>query len=116
LLKEGKNPHKLKIPFDLVETNLVEVFGPTMGRKGRTGYMYSECNDVEVLAIIVQIFSVVYLRDLSKSKVITKQFTRGIVMEKHKKKLVVSAFLPTLGKIAGTTRLLVSTVNFDLGV
>jgi len=88
LPKEGKNPHKLKIPFDLVEIDLIEVSETMKGRKGRAGYTYSKCNDAEVLTRIVQSFPVVYLKDLPKSKVIAKQFARGIVMEKRKKKLV----------------------------
>ena len=88
LPKEGKNLHKLKIPSDLTETDLIQVFLPTKGRKKKAGYTYSECNDVEVVARIFQIFPVVYLRDLPKSKIIAKQFARGIVMEKRKKKQV----------------------------
>jgi len=37
LPKIGKNPHKHKIPLDLLETNLIDIFGLAKGRKGRTG-------------------------------------------------------------------------------
>ena len=37
---------------------------------------------------IFQIFKIVYLRDLPKSRIITKQFARGIILEKRKKKPV----------------------------
>jgi len=58
------------------------------GRKGRVGYIYLECMDEEVLSRIIEIFPLVYLRELPKSKVIAKQFVRGIVMEKYKKKMI----------------------------
>jgi len=84
----SKNRHKFKIPLNLVEIDLVEIFGLSKGRKRRVGYAFSKCMDEEVYLRIVEIFSLVYLRDLPKSKVIAKQFVKGIVIEKHKKKLV----------------------------
>jgi len=44
--------------------------------------------DEEVLSRIIEIFPLVYLRDLPKSKVIAKLLARGIIMEKCKKKPV----------------------------
>jgi len=88
LPKIGKNPHKLKIPLDLAETDLIDIFGPAKGRKGRAGYEYLECTDEEICSRILEIFPIVYLRDLPESKIIAKQFARGIIMEKRKKKPV----------------------------
>lgn len=88
LPRKGKNPHKLRPPHDLHDKEVTDVFGPAKGRKGRSGYHYGECKDEEILARIAEIFPIVYLRDLPKSKVIAKQFARGIIVEKHKKKPV----------------------------
>lgn len=88
LPKNGRNPHKLRVLYDLLETNLIDVSGPAKERKGRSGYTYGECKDEEILHRIFQIFQIVYLRDLSKSNLIAKQFARGIIMEKRKKKAV----------------------------
>jgi len=41
LPKTGKISHKLKIPLDLVETNLIDIFGLAKGRKKRVEYTYS---------------------------------------------------------------------------
>jgi hypothetical protein len=88
LSKHGKNPHKLRIPKDLAEKDVSDVFGPAKGRTGRYGYSYAECKDEEVLHRILELLPLVYLRDLPRSKRIAKQFARGIIMEKRKKKPV----------------------------
>lgn len=88
LPNKGKNPHKLRPPVDIHDKEVTDVFGLPKGRKGRAGYHYGDCKDQKVLTRIIEIFPLVYLRDLPKSKVIAKQFARGIVMEVKKKKLV----------------------------
>lgn len=88
LPKNGTNPHKFRIPQDLIEKDVSDVFGPAKGRNGRSGYAYAECKYKDVVHRIVEIFPLVYLRDLPRSKVIAKQFARGIIMEKQKKKPV----------------------------
>ena len=88
LPNKGKNPHKLRLPLDIHDKEVTDVFGLPKGRKGRAGYHYGVCKDQKVVARIDEIFPLVYLRDLPRSKVIAKQFARGIVMEVKKKKLV----------------------------
>jgi len=53
LPKIDKNPHKLKIPLDLQETDLIDIFGPAKGKKGKAGYTYSECTNQEVVLQIL---------------------------------------------------------------
>jgi len=51
LPKTSKSPSKSKIPL-----GLIDVFGPTKGRKGRVRYTYSKCTDKEVVSQILEIF------------------------------------------------------------
>ena len=88
LPNKGKNPHKLRPPADIQDKDVTDVFRPPKGRKGRAGYHYGDSKDDNVLNRIAEIFPLVYLRDLPKSKVIAKQFARGIVMEVLKQKPV----------------------------
>lgn len=74
--------------MDLLEKDITDAFGPAKGRNGRAGYHYGECKDEVVVARICEIFPVVYLRNLPTSKVIAKQFARGIIMETLKNKPV----------------------------
>lgn len=88
LPSKGRNPHQLKTPVDLHEKDISDAFGPAKGRNGRAGYHYGECKNEAVVARICEIFPVVYLRNLPTSKVIAKQFARGIIMETVKNKPV----------------------------
>jgi len=61
LLKHSKHPYKLRIPQDLIEENVRNVFGPTKGKNGRFGYTCARCKYEEFLHCIVEIFPFVYL-------------------------------------------------------
>jgi hypothetical protein len=75
---EGVNPHKIKNK-DVDEAKIKEVFGAT---KGRSGFSFVDCHDDKSLDRIKKIYPIIYGKDyVPKSKLIGKEFTKGIVVE-----------------------------------
>jgi hypothetical protein len=78
LPNEGVNPHKIKSK-DVVEAKVKKVFGLA---RGRSGYSFVDCHDQKVLDRISETYLVVYNKeDVPKSKLIGKEFAKGIVAE-----------------------------------
>jgi hypothetical protein len=82
LPNEGVNPHRIKTK-DVVEVEVRKVFGLA---KGRSGYSFVGYHDQKVLDTTKEIYLVVYT--IPKSKLISKEFIKGIVIEIVKGKKV----------------------------
>ncbi len=78
LPREGVNPHKIRNK-DVDEVEIKEVFGAT---KGRSGFSFIDYHDDKLLDRIKEIYPIIYGKDdVPKSKLIGKEFAKGIVVE-----------------------------------
>jgi len=85
LLSEGLNPHRIKNK-DVQEVEIKEVFEEVWGK---SGYSFVDCHHVQMVDRIKEIYPIVYSKtNLSRSKLIGKEFARGIVVEIVKGKKV----------------------------
>jgi len=85
LPNEGVNPHRIKSK-DVVEAEVRKVFGLT---RGKSGYSFVDCHGQKVLDRIKEIYPIIYNKeDVPKSKLIAKEFVKGIVTKIVKGKKV----------------------------
>jgi hypothetical protein len=87
LLHEGINPCRLKMGKDLLEIDMVQVFGPI---RGRSGYSFANVHNDKVLDRMEELYPIVYGKSfLPKSKLLGKDFSKGI-MAKLVKGILIS--------------------------
>jgi hypothetical protein len=78
LPRQGINPHKIKNK-DVDEAKIKEVFGAA---RGRSGFSFTDYHDDKSLDRIKEIYPIIYGKDdVPKSKLIGKEFAKGIVVE-----------------------------------
>ncbi len=83
---EGINPHRLKTSEDVLELEMVQVFGPT---RGRNKYSFADVHDEKVLDKVKELYPIVYGKSIvPKSKLLGKEFTKSIMAKVVKKILV----------------------------
>jgi hypothetical protein len=85
LPSEVVNPHRTRSK-EIHEVELKEVFGPIWGR---SGYSFVNCHNAQVVDKIKEIYPIIYGKiNLPKSKLIKKEFVKGIFVEMVKQKKV----------------------------
>ncbi len=82
----GINPHRIRNK-DFAEVDLRKVFKVARGSSGYNSFV--DCRDLLVLDKIKYIYPIIYGKDdVPKSKLVGKEFPRGIILEVVKGKLV----------------------------
>lgn len=83
LSAEGINPHRSRDTVDILQSDLVAVFGP---QRGKSGFFFGDCKNADVKSEINRIYSIVYQHEHGpKNKLIGKDFAIGIVADVVKK-------------------------------
>ena len=83
LSAEGMNPHLKKDTVVIKQNELEAVFG---AQKGKSGFFFGDCKNLEVKSAIQKIYPVVYQHPHGpKNKLIGKDFAIGIVADVVKK-------------------------------
>ncbi len=76
---EGINPHRLRTSKNVLESEMVQVFGHV---RGRSGYSFANVHDDKVLDRIRELYLMVYGKPtMPKSKLLGKEFAKGIVVK-----------------------------------
>lgn len=77
------NLHRLKVGCDVPMEKLIETFGKAISR---SRFWYIECRDLNIKVKVEKIWLLCYGKvEMHNSKLITKEFTLGIVVEKLNK-------------------------------
>ncbi len=86
LSHEGINCHRLKTRKNLLETKMIKVFGLA---RGRSGYSFVDVHDDKELNRIKELYPIVYGKSIvPKTKLLGKEFAKGIVVKVVEKILV----------------------------
>jgi hypothetical protein len=79
----GINLHRLKVGRDVPMEKLVETFGKAIPR---SRFWYIECQDPDIKVKVEKVWLLCYGKvEMHNSKLITKEFALGIVVEKLNK-------------------------------
>jgi len=83
---EGINPHRLRIGKDVLELEMVQLFGPT---RGRSRYSFADVHDEKVLDRVKELYPIVYGKLIVPKFKLLWEFAKGIMAKLVKKILVI---------------------------